>query len=185
MVHRDHQNANQVGRAAEVLGWGGVVVEDVKLLGLQITVVAEVDQQVHANRQATGWGPITDRMTLAMWEDWPEYAMVPPSAVRLTGFLARGRRWQQAMARVGGFVGFGSTAILLDPDRTPTPVCTMTAHYYGVAITQCTPNGDVDLVQEGRQGPVCTARPSAISRWAEELVYQRILDEHRAEVAPS
>jgi hypothetical protein len=163
-------------RAASVLGWAGVVVEDMRLLGLRITVVADVDQQVHADRQASGWEPITDCTTLALWEDWPEHPMVPPSAVRLTGFLARGRRWQQAMHRAGGFVGFGSTAILLEPNSAPTPVCMMTAHYYGVGVIRSTPTGAVELVQEGRHGPVSTARPNAISREAEELVYREILN---------
>lgn len=165
-------------QAASVQGWDGVVVDDMTLLGLRVAVVAAVDPHVHAARQATGWGPVTDRMTLAMWEDWPEqYPDVPPSAVRLVGFLAHRKRWQHALSTAGGFVGFGSTAVLLDGRRPPSQNCTMTCHYYGVGVAWCDPSsGDVELVQAGRVGPVPTARPTAISRWAEEVVYQEILD---------
>jgi hypothetical protein len=171
---------NGLQRAADALGWDGIVVEAMKLLGQRITVVAALDHHVHAARHATGWGPVTDRMTLALWEEWPDqYPTSPPSPVRLVGFLARGRRWQQALAAAGGFVGFGSTAILLERDRMPTQLCTMTADFYGIAVVRYTERGDeldLELVQEGRCGPVPTARPTIISRWVEELVYHELLD---------
>ena len=52
----------------------------------------------------------------------------------------------------------------------------MNAHYYGIAVLHRSRDGDVTLLQEGRCGPVATARPTSISRSVEELVYQAILN---------
>lgn len=174
-VEEDPSATDTLRQAARVLGWPGVVVADLTLLGVWIDVVASVDRRIHAARQASGWGPITDPTVLAMWEDWPDQPLIPPSAVTLVGLLARGRRWRPVLDRVGRFVGFAATAVVLDSARTPTPLCLMNAHYYGIGVTRRTGGDSVELVQPGRPGPVRTARPTSISRAMEERVYQEIL----------
>jgi hypothetical protein len=109
-----------------------------------------------------------------MWAEWPEADRVM-SAVRLVGFLACGGRWQPAMNRVSGFVGFGSTAIAVD--RAPTERCLTEAHWYGIGVVHAD-----EVIQPGRIGPVPTARPSVISRWVEELVYQRLIEDGALDV---
>jgi hypothetical protein len=117
-------------------------------------------------------------MSVALWE-WPEHqAAMPPAAVALRGVVARGTRWQRALAAAGGFVGFCSTAIVVEQSRDPNEHCLVTAHLYGVAVLRMTPNKGVPvLVQPGREGPVDTARPSTLSRWVEELVYAQLIDD--------
>jgi len=165
------------GRAAAALGWDGAVADDMTLFGQRVAVVAKVDRHAHQQRVVSGWGPVTDRMSVALWE-WPEHqAVMPPSAVALRGVVARGTRWQRTLAAAGGFVGFCSTAIVVEQNHQPNQHCLMTAHMYGVAVLRMKPNEGVPVVvQAGRNGPVDTARPSLLSRWVEELVYAHLLD---------
>jgi len=165
------------GLAAVALGWRGLVVEGVSLFGERVTIVAGVNQGAHEQRVTSGWGPVVDRMSVAMLWEWPEYRAVV-SPVTVEGVLARGRRWQRALAKAGGFVGFCSTAILLDQEYEPNQHCLVTAHWYGVSVLRLAQGVPV-LVQPGRDGPVETARPSALSRWVEELVYARLLQDSR------
>ncbi|WP_143231448.1 hypothetical protein [Actinosynnema sp. ALI-1.44] len=165
-----------VGQAVVLLEWDGLIVENMLLFGHSVTVVAVVDQQAHEARLAEGWGPVTDRMSVALWGEWPEHAVVPPPVMSLTGFIARSPRWQRALAIASGFVGFGSTAILLDQDHEPNEHCLIAAHLRGIAVLRSgRSSGDAALVRPGRTGPVPTARPTVVSRWVEELVYERFV----------
>jgi len=177
---RPERRGNAVaGQAAVALGWSGAVAAGMRLFGHDVAVVAEVDQQAHEQRLGTGWGPVTDRMSVALWE-WPEHrATVPPSAVALRGVIAQGQRWQRVLASAVGFIGFCSTAIVLEHAHDPGQHCLLTAHLYGVSVVRLgPPEGGPSLVQEGRDGPVETARPSTLTRWVEELVYSRLLEDH-------
>jgi hypothetical protein len=159
---------------ASVLGWSGFVLERVRLFDQRVTVVAEVDEAAHSTRVEAGWGPVLDRMTLACWEELPElWPSVPPRAVRLAGVMCRDTAWRRALTRAGGFIGFCPTAFLLDGE--PDQECLVTAHWYGVGVLRAAPADSVRLVQPGREGPSPTSRPSAITRFAEEQVYQRVL----------
>jgi hypothetical protein len=159
-----------------LLGWSRLVLRRVRLFDQRVSVVAEVDKAAHAARMASGWGPVLDRTTLACWEELPElWDAVPPRAVRLVGVLCRDRAWRRALARSGGFIGFCATAFVLDSE--PDDQCLATAHWYGIGVLRAGQEGTAELVQVGRDGPSLTSRPSAITRFAEEQVYQRILDD--------
>lgn len=166
--------------AAAALGWPGHVVADMRLFGRRVTVVAEVDERAHRIRRTNGWPPVTDRMSIALWA-WPEHhATVPPAAVTLSGVLAIGTRWRPTLRAAAGFVGFASTAILLEQPAGADEHCLITAQLHGIAVLRAAPSSpQVDLIQPGRVGPVPAARPSVVSRWVEELVYQRLLDDDR------
>lgn len=166
-----------LGQAVALLEWDGLVVENMLLFGHSVAVVAAVDRQAHEARLVEGLGPVTDRMSVALWGEWSEYVVIPPPVVSLTGFIARSPRWQRALAVAGGFVGFGSTAILLDQDHEPNEHCLIAAHLRGIAVLRSGPSsGEVALVRPGQTGPVPTARPTAVSRWVEELVYERFVN---------
>jgi hypothetical protein len=172
-------DARMMVRAATVLGWDGPVVDGMPLFGHRVAVAAEVDHRAHEQRVASGWGPVTDRMSIAMWE-WPEHReSIPPTVVTVRGVMARSTRWQRAMTAASGFVGFGSTAIVVEQGHAVNDHCLVTAHHYGVAVVRVAPilETEPELVQAGRVGPVETARPSSLSRWVEELVYARLLDD--------
>lgn len=168
--------SSTVAQACAAVGWTGAVAEEMELFGQRVAVAAAVDEQAHAERVASGWEPVTDRMEVALWQ-WPQqHATTPPSAVALRGVLARGGRWQRVLAAAGGFAGFAATAMLLEQDNPPNEHCLITAHWYGVAVLRGGLGGGAPvLVQPGRAGPVHTARPSALTRWVEELVYARLL----------
>jgi hypothetical protein len=170
--------AGVVRAAVGALGWEGQLIERIRLFGQQVAVTAAVDAQAHQLRVARGWGPVTDRMSVALWQ-WPEYRdTMPPTAVKLIGVLARGQRWQRVLAAAGGFVGFSSTAMLLQSKSAPNQHCLMTAHLHGVAVLHAPTTGGIEqaiLLQPGRQGRVPTARDSTVSRWVEEVVYERLL----------
>ncbi len=166
--------------AAAALGWPGHVVADMRLFGHRVAVVAEVDEQAHRIRQTNGWPPVTDRMSISLWA-WPEHhATAPPAVVTLSGVLATGTHWRPTLRAAAGFVGFASTAILLDQQDRAGEHCLITAQLHGIAVLCTSPSSPlVDLIQPGRVGPVPTARPSVVSRWVEELIYQRLQDDDR------
>jgi hypothetical protein len=41
------------GRAASALGWDGAVLDDVRLFGQRVVVIAEIDREAHKARLAT------------------------------------------------------------------------------------------------------------------------------------
>ncbi|WP_052120791.1 hypothetical protein [Amycolatopsis sp. MJM2582] len=170
--------SSELSRAAKVLKWPGITIDEMQLFSQRVAVVAEVDSHAHDERVASGWGPVTDRMAVALWEWEESRATMPPAVVTLRGVIARGQRWQRVLAAAGGFVGFCSTAILLDQSHEPNQHCLMTAHMHGIAVLRSSQPGECPhLAQVGRVGPVATARPSTLSRWVEELVYARLLDD--------
>jgi len=157
--------------AADVLGWRGIVLPRVHAFGDVITVVAELDDEVHADRVRSGWPPVTDRTTIAMWS-WPEHADTrPAAAMRVVGVLASGARWQQSVKLAARYGGFGSTALITESARKPSQNCLLHAQYRGVGVVWFQRDGAMTLASPGRVGPVPTARPTDISRWFEEVVY--------------
>lgn len=161
--------------AAEALAWDGLAIPDIHLFGYRVTVFAELDGEVHARRQADGWSPVIDRTTVAMWS-WPENQRnAPAPAVRVKGVIASGDRWQRTVKIASRFNGFGSTAIITESGRPPTERCLLTAQFYGVGVVWHSPRASLRLASPGRVGPVPTARPTVVSRWVEELVYERAL----------
>lgn len=165
----------ELREAARLLGWSGEVLPDTMLLGDRVTVVAIVDHEVHARRLARGWGPVVDRTAVAMWS-WPENrSSAPERAVRVEGILADGDRWQRTVDKAADFGGFGSTAVVTGSAEPPSELCLLTAQLHGVGVVWRAPDGSLSLASPGRVGPVPTARPTVVSRWVEELVYERYL----------
>lgn len=165
-----------LAECAEILGWQGIMVDRVLVYGERITVVVDVDANAHAKRVISGWDPVLDRSTLASWHRIPElWADVPPRVVKLVGVLGHYTSWRRAMAGPGSFRGFCATAFLLD--REPTDECLITALWHGVGVLHEAENGAVRLVQQGLDGPAPKARYSATRRYAEELIYRRLLDD--------
>src|SRR5207249_10503610 len=76
-----------VRQAVALLEWDGLIVENMLLFGQNVTAVAVVDRQAHEARLTEGWGPVTDRMSVALVGEWPEHAVVPPAFGSLTGFI--------------------------------------------------------------------------------------------------
>ncbi|NBH06019.1 hypothetical protein [Amycolatopsis sp. SID8362] len=180
LIPTDGESAEEL--AVQVLGWQGSLVKDITLFGSRVSVLARVDEEAHAFRQQTNTPPITDRASVALWE-WPELT-APPSVVALSAVMATGARWQQGMKAVSGFAGFSSTVLLLTQD-TPAPTsCLADAERYGVWVVRAG-SSDTVVEHQGRVGPVATARPTTVTRWTEELVYARLIEDGLVEASPA
>ncbi|MEU7528053.1 hypothetical protein AB0A74_20150 [Saccharothrix sp. NPDC042600] len=174
-VRHGQSNPHEWQEALGALGWAGTVLPDVELFGERVTVVASVDAEVHAQRKADGWGPVTDRTAVAMWS-WPEnWSTTPRPAVRVVGVVADGRDWMRAIKTAAGFGGFGSTAVVRGGAQPPGEKVLLTAQFRGVGVVWLMPDRVVRLLSPGRVGPVSTSRPTVVSRWVEEVVYERYL----------
>lgn len=174
LIHADRDSEAPEERALHVLGWSGSLVRNITLFGSRVSVLVQIDEEAHAFRQRTNTPPVPDRASVAIWE-WPELT-APPSVVALSAVMATGSRWQQGMKVVSGFAGFSSTVLLLTQD-TPAPrSCLADAERYGVWVVRA---GSSDTLVEyrGRVGPVATARPTTVTRWIEELVYARLIED--------
>jgi len=161
--------------AADVLGWDGMVLPPMTLLGRRVVVVAELLVDVHFDRTAAGWGPVTDRMSVATWS-WPELAgRAPEPAVVISGVLAPARHWRTALTCAAPFGGLAPTAMLLPPGPARDQDCLLQADYYGAAVLASADGDLVDLVQRGRSGRLASVCSTTVSRWVYEVVYDRVL----------
>lgn len=166
-------------RTAELLGWGGVMLPPMTLLGRRVVMVAELITDAHAERLALGCPPVTDRTTVSTWV-WPELAgMVPAPAVRLVGAIALSRHWRTALTSVVPFSRFTNTAIVV-----PSAVaegddflanCLMRAGHYGVSVATAPDEGAVELTLRGRPPQDFPVEQEVTVRWLREVVYDRIL----------
>ncbi|MGH3785503.1 MAG: hypothetical protein ACRDRG_02900 [Pseudonocardiaceae bacterium] len=166
--------------AVGALGWDGVVMPPMVLLGRRVVVVAELIGDVHESRIDSGWGPVTDRLSVSTW-NWPEMQhLVPPPAVQLNGIIAPARHWRTGLTGAAPFTGLCPTALLLPAHIARNVECLSHAEYYGPTVLAAAGQHDVDadavdVVHAGRSRPLATRRPTETSRWVHELVYDRLL----------
>jgi hypothetical protein len=159
------------------LGWQGSVLKPMTVLGRRVIMVAELLPEVHLERTLRGWGPVTERLSVAMWS-WPELAdTAPDPAVRICGVIASARHWRTALIAASPFAGLAPTAMLLPPGPAREPDCLAQADFYGAAVVATADRDRVDLVQPGRRGRLATAVSTTISRWVYEVVYDKLVAE--------
>lgn len=164
--------------AAARLGWHGVVLPEMVLMGRKVIVVAELLADAHAERLCLGAGPETDRTTVSTWV-WPEMdGRVPPTAVRIVGVLAVARHWRTALASAVPFARFGNAAAVL-----PTSVvfthdylanCLPRVRRYGVSVLLADEELQLSTDVAGRNETV-PVEDTATTRWVNEIVYERVL----------
>lgn len=166
--------------AVSALGWDGVVLPPTVLLGRRVVVVANLIDEVHARRISSGWGPVTDRVSVSTW-NWPEMQhLVPSPAVQLIGVIAPARHWRTGLTGAAPFAGLCPTALLLPAHIARNVECLTHAEHYGPTVLAAAGPDDidpeaVDVVHAGCPGPIATRHPAATSRWVHELVYDRLL----------
>jgi hypothetical protein len=169
--------------AADALGWDGVVLPPMVLLGRRVVVIAKLISDVHERRINSGWGPVTDRVSVSTW-DWPEmHHLVPTPAVQLSGILAPARHWRTGLTGAAPFAGLCPTALLLPAHIARNIECLTHAEYYGPTVLAAAGPHDVDpdavdVVHVGRPCPAAITRPTATTRWVHEMVYDRLLTLH-------
>jgi hypothetical protein len=172
-------SVDELARAAAAqLGWNGVVLPEITILGRKVCVVAKLRTDVHAERIAMGAGPVADRATVDTWT-WPELAGTAPApAAEIVGVLAVARHWRTAMASAVPFARYGEAAMVLPSPAVLTEDyvgnCLPRARAYGLAVVTADPNAVVDLDLEGRTERVVLAE-DPVSRLVNELVYDHLL----------
>lgn len=164
--------------AAEQLGWTGVVLPEAVLLGRRVHVVARLRTDVHAERIATGVGPVTDKAAVSTWT-WPELEQsAPASAVEVVGVVAVARHWRTSLAWAVPFTRYFPAAMVLPSSATLTldyvNNCLPRARAYGIAVLSADENAAV-----ARDLPGCPERvmpaADANSRWINEVAYDQLL----------
>lgn len=169
--------------AASALGWDGVVLPPMVLLGRRVVVVASLLGEVHERRLNSGWRPVTDRVSVSTWE-WPEMRqLVPAPAVRLNGIIAPARHWRTGLTGAAPFAGLCPTALLLPAHIARNVECLSHAEYYGPTVLAAAGPHDVDpdavdVVHVGRTRAVATTPSTVTTRWVYEMVYDRLLAVH-------
>jgi hypothetical protein len=164
--------------AVAQLGWPGVALPPMTLLGRRVSLVAELLPDAHAERICLGQAPVTDRATVSTWV-WPEFVgQVPAAAVRIVGVLAVVRHWRTGLASLAPFARYGDTAMVVPSSVVLThdylANCLPRARAYGIAVVSADPDSGVDLDLPGR-GDRVTAGIDAVSRWVNEVAYERVL----------
>lgn len=176
--------------AARALSWGGVVLPPMVLLGRRVVPVATLLEDVHERRVRSGWGPVTDRVSVATW-DWPETRHhAPTPAVRLEGILAPARHWPVGLIGAAPFVGGCPAALLLPWCVAGSAECLRHAEAHGIAVVSAggphyLEAGAVEVVYPGRRRVGAAMLPAATSRWVHEVVYDRLLALSRIPPKPS
>ncbi|MGH3765879.1 MAG: hypothetical protein ACRDS0_05340 [Pseudonocardiaceae bacterium] len=166
--------------AAGALGWEGVVLPPMMLLGRRVVAVATLIPEVHERRISSGWGPVTDRLSVSTW-DWPQMRhLVPAPAVELSGIIAPARHWRTGLTGAAPFAGLCPTALLLPAHIARNVECLTHAEHYGPTVLAAAGPLDVDpdavdVVHAGRNRAVATAAPTTTGRWIYEMVYDRLL----------
>jgi hypothetical protein len=169
-----------IGAAVDALGWEGTVLAPAALLGRRVVVVADIVEEAHEQRVVSGWGPVTDRISVSMW-GWPEIRhLMPPPAVRLRGVLAPARHWRTGLAGTAPFAGMCATALLLPAHIARDTECLAHTGHRGPAVIAAAGPYDldpdaVDIVRSGRCAPAPANAPDAVNRWVHEVVYDRLL----------
>lgn len=164
--------------AARDLGWQGIVLPEMKLLGRRISLVAQLMPDAHAERICLGQAPEVDRATVATWV-WPEFnGRVPAPAVRIVGAIAVARHWRTGLINAVPFLRFCDAAMVLPMSVVITNDylvnCLPRARAYGVAIASASPGPEVRMDLPGRADRVA-ADVDGTHRWLGELAYEQIL----------
>jgi hypothetical protein len=164
--------------AVAQLGWSGVALPPMTVLGRRVSLVVELRADVHAERICLGQAPVTDRATVSTWV-WPEFAgQVPAPAMKIVGVLSVVRHWRTGLASLAPFAHYGDTAMVVPSSVVLThdylSSCLPRARAYGVAVVSADPDNAVELDLPGR--PERTLAPAdAISRWVNEVAYASFL----------
>ncbi|MEU4801457.1 hypothetical protein [Actinosynnema sp. NPDC023587] len=172
-------SAEELAAAAAMrLGWHGVVLPEMVLMGRKVIVVAELLADAHAERVCLGTGPESDRTAVSTWV-WPEMdGRVPPAAVRIIGVLAVARHWRTALASAVPFARFGNAAAVLPSSVAFTHDylgnCLPRVRRYGVSVLLADEACELSTDVAGRNETV-PVEDTATTRWVNELVYEQLL----------
>ncbi|GGM42152.1 hypothetical protein GCM10012275_11420 [Longimycelium tulufanense] len=164
--------------AAFALGWRGVVIADVAVLGSRVSAVVRVHRDVHRWRVRNGWPPETDPSWFRSWFEPELHDRLPVSAVELVGVLVEEATLHNALRACGTLMTLAPCAVVLStPQHDPWPLIELDYYGIGVVTTLADGSSEVSIPPEDRSGEF---GPSLFGRWLLEVLYDRVL---KAEVA--
>ncbi|MCP3798539.1 MULTISPECIES: hypothetical protein [Allokutzneria] len=160
--------------AANALGWHGVVVPDVSVLGQQVSAVVRIRSDVHEWRARNGWPPESDPSWFRSWFEPSFHDQVPVPAVELLGVLVFESSVDRALTSCGTLMTLAPCAVVLPSPQPEDPWRMIELDYYGIGVVTADSTGATALVPpEDRSGEF---GPSLFGRWLLEVLYERTLE---------
>lgn len=162
--------------AASALGWRGVVVPDVGVLGYRVSAVVRVREDVDRWRRANGWPPQPDPSWFRTWFDPGPPDRTPLPAVELLGLLVAETEPDRALVACGTLISLAPVAVVVPGPVTGEswPLGLSELDYYGVGVVSGddATGGKVIVPPEDRSGEF---GPSLYGRWLQEVLYDRVV----------
>jgi hypothetical protein len=159
-----------VRAVSDQLGWVGVTVVAVRLLGFAVDVVCEIDSSAHEERVARRLAPAVDPWLFSCLNaDNEAFARLP--AVRMSGVVARRVQWTSAHAAVASLRAMCPGVAVLPAARLrQTALWDADVSGVGLAVTT---GADVELLVP--PAPWHAPEPTPMARLLSETVYDAVL----------
>jgi len=159
--------------AASALGWRGVVIPDVGVLGYRVSAVVRVHDEVDRWRRSNGWPPQPDPSWFRTWFTPGPLDRTPLPAVELLGILVTESEPDRALTACGTLISLAPCAVVL-PESVLDEVWPLNElDYYGVGVVGGTNEAaKVVVPPEDRSGEF---GPSLYGRWLQEVLYDRVV----------
>ncbi|KAA2263809.1 hypothetical protein F0L68_09040 [Solihabitans fulvus] len=161
--------------ATSALGWHGIVVPDVAVLGHQVSAVVRLRGEVHDWRAGNGWPPQSDPSWFRSWFEQTHHDHLPVAAVDLVGVLVGESTADRALQACGTLMTLAPCAVVLPGPQDAGTWPLIELDYYGIGVVAVdTATGDADLLvtPEDRSTEF---GPSLFGRWLLEVLYERAL----------
>ncbi len=100
--------------------------------------------------------------------------MPPQTVLSIVGLVSDGKP-QAALDTLCALGGAGGGLLVSTGQRGPTPITLMECDFENIGVVWVPPQSEPRLLVEGRFGPVATARRIVLTRYYEELLFQRAL----------
>lgn len=162
--------------AASALGWRGVVVPDVGVLGYRVFAVVRVRDDVDRWRRANGWPPQPDPSWFRTFFYPGPLDRSPLPAVDLVGILVVESEPERALTACGSLISLAPIAVVVPEPVVddPWPLSLSELDYYGVGVVagDTAENAEVVVPPEDRS---VEFGPSPYGRWLQEVLYDRVI----------
>ncbi|HEV7907637.1 MAG TPA: hypothetical protein VGP03_05825 [Pseudonocardiaceae bacterium] len=166
--------------AASALGWHGVVVPEVDVLGHEVSAVVRMRADVHEWRSVNGWPPGADPSWFRSWFEPAIHDQLPVAAVDLVGVLVVESAVDQALQSCGTLMTLAPCAVVLPTPQGSQSWQLVELDYYGIGVVTADDAGAAELIvpPEDRSTEF---GPSLFGRWLLEVLYERVLKDIPAE----
>lgn len=148
--------------AQSVLRWPGVVLPKVVISSSNVFSVVSWTEGGR-QRVRDGVGPVTDRPTLAKWEEEG-----PPPPLRIVGFIYDGPA-VQGIDQLKGLAAYGAGAIVVRSARRLGCLTMAEADIAGISVVELAGDSGVSVALHGRSGSIATRRSVGIRLREEQL----------------